>query len=69
LSPGLSIGHLLKMFEKGAGPLSKLVEKFSSNPDKLKLLRGNILELLSKYFENNYLRQDYLLAKGIKKSS
>lgn len=67
LSPGLSPGHLLNMFEKGAGPLSKLVEKLSSNPEVLKSLRNAILEILSMYFENNYLRQDYLLTKAIKK--
>ena len=67
MSPGLSIGHLLNMFEKGAGPLSKLVEKLSAKPKVLKSLRDSILEILSMYFENNYLRQDYLLTKAIKK--
>ena len=55
------------MFEKGAGPLSKLVEKFSTQPDKLVSLRTEILNTISQYFENNSLRQDYLLTKGIKK--
>lgn len=67
LSPGLSTGHLLNMFEKGAGPLYNLAEKLSSKPDALKSLRSDILEILSMYFENNYLRQDYLLTKANKK--
>ena len=67
ISPGLSISHLLGMFEKGAGPLSKLVEKLSSDPERLNLLRTEILNTISQYFENNSLRQDYLLTKGIKK--
>ena len=67
ISPGLSISHLLGMFEKGAGPLSKLVEKLSTQPDKLVSLRTEILNTISQYFENNSLRQDYLLTKGTKK--
>ena len=67
ISPGLSISHLLGMFEKGAGPLSKLVEKLSSDPERLNLLRTEILNTISQYFENNSLRQDYLLTKGVKK--
>ena len=67
ISPGLSISHLLGMFEKGAGPLSKLIEKLSSDPERLYLLRTEILNTISLYFENNSLRQDYLLTKGIKK--
>ena len=67
ISPGLSISHLLGMFEKGAGPLSKLVEKLSSDPERLNLLRTEILNTISQYFENNSLRQDYLLTKGTKK--
>ena len=67
ISPGLSISHLLGMFEKGAGPLSNLVEKLSTQPNKLVLLRTEILNTISQYFENNSLRQDYLLTKGTKK--
>ena len=67
ISPGLSISHLLGMFEKGAGPLSKLIEKLSSDPERLYLLRTEILNTISLYFENNSLRQDYLLTKRIKK--
>ena len=46
---------------------TKLVEKLSSNPERLNLLRTEILNTISLYFENNSLRQDYLLTKGIKK--
>ena len=55
ISPGLSIYHLLGMFEKGAGPLSKLIEKLSSDPERLYLLRTEILGTISQYFENNFL--------------
>ena len=64
--PGLSVQHIRNDFETGAGPLKRMVEKFSDDPTKLNALRSEIDSSISHYFENNHLRMDYLMTKAQK---
>jgi ubiquinone/menaquinone biosynthesis C-methylase UbiE len=67
MAPTLSPAHMLNLFEKNAGPLAKLVEALSKNREKLTDLRARALILISKFFQDNYLRQDFLMTRCIKK--
>ena len=65
--PGLSVTHIRTNFEKGAGPLKRMVEAFSEDPEKLLNLRNEIDRAISEYFDNNVLRMDFLMSKAKKK--
>ena len=67
LMPGLSVQHIRHNFETGAGPLKRMIENLSDEPAKLDALRSEIDSSISHYFEDNYLRMDYLMTKGQKK--
>ena len=67
IMPGLSVQHIRHNFETGAGPLKRMIEKLSDEPAKLDALRSEIDSSISHYFEDNYLRMDYLMTKGQKK--
>ena len=65
--PALSVQHLRNMVEQTAGPVVKLVEFLNAtDPGKLDAFRSEYDSLISEYFEENIVRQDYLLTKGRK---
>ncbi|MEM7465880.1 MAG: class I SAM-dependent methyltransferase [Pseudomonadota bacterium] len=64
--PTLSPRHLRLFMEANIGPMEKLVESPQSEPDTLATLRGEFEALISTYFENNLLRQDFLISRAIK---
>ena len=68
-APTMSPAHMLKLFEKNAGPLANLVKALVDDPTKLSELRSSALDLIEKFFSNNFLKQDFLMTKCIKKSS
>jgi SAM-dependent methyltransferase len=68
LVPALSPQHLRSFTERTAGPMVKLVESLAvSDPSKLVTFRREYDALVAEYFEENMVRQDYLitLAKKI----
>ena len=65
-TPILSPQHQRAMFERTVGPLVKLVQMLESDPPKLAAFRREFDEITAQYFENNYLRQDYLLTRAVK---
>ena len=67
-APTMSPAHMLKLFEKNAAPLSNLLKALGDDPTKLTELRNSALDLIKKYFSDNYLRQDFLMTRCIKKS-
>ncbi|MDC3081003.1 class I SAM-dependent methyltransferase [Paracoccaceae bacterium] len=67
-APTMSPAHMLKLFEKNAGPLANLVKTLADDPDKLTKLRNSALNLIEKFFSNNFLKQDFLMTRCIKKS-
>lgn len=66
-APTMSPAHMLKLFEKNAGPLANLVKALSNDPAKLQELRSSALMLLEKFFSHNFLKQDFLMTRCIKK--
>jgi SAM-dependent methyltransferase len=67
LVPTLSPQHFRANVERSAGPVRKLVETLSqSDPDKLASMRRELDALASEYLEDNQVRQDYLMVRGVK---
>ncbi|MGH8398864.1 MAG: class I SAM-dependent methyltransferase [Gammaproteobacteria bacterium] len=65
----LSIQHYRLFMEASIGPIAKLVEALStSDPARLATMRREFEELTALYFEDNHVRQDYLLTRAIKVS-
>ena len=67
LVPALSVEHQREMFERTAGPVLKLVESLRVvDPTRLAAFRTECDALAAEYFEDNVLRQDYLMTRGVK---
>ena len=67
LVPALSPQHNRAVTERTAGPLVKLVESLAaSDPAKLASFRREYDAIFSEYFEDNILRQDYLITRATK---
>jgi SAM-dependent methyltransferase len=59
--------HLRVFLETNVGPVSKLVQMLeASDPSKLAAFRKELEELAGLYFEDNHLRQDFLLTRATK---
>ena len=68
LFSALSPQHYRAQIEQTAGPMIKLVESLSaSDPDRLAQFRREYESLATPYFENNVVRQDYLLTRATKR--
>ena len=66
--PALSLQHYRNLIERTAGPMLKLVEMLSnSDPDRLAKFRHEYDALISPYFQDNIVRQDYLMTRAIKR--
>ena len=67
LVPALSVKNYRNHIESTAGPMLKLVEMLSaSDPDRLAQFRREYEALVAPYFEDNVVRQDYLLTRATK---
>jgi len=65
--PTLSPAHARANYEKTAGPVTKLVEALStSDQARLSEFRREFDALVAEYFEDNLVRQDYLLTRATK---
>ena len=63
----LSVVHARRFFEKYIGPLTKLVERLSAtDPDTLARLRAELDAAALPYFDDNFLRQGFLLSRAVK---
>jgi len=66
-APNLSVPHLRASFEANVGPIGKLCAALAaSDPAKLATLRGELEALMEEYFENNALRQNFLVSRAVK---
>ena len=65
-APTMSPAHMLRLFEKNAGPLANLVKALSVDSTQLSNLRSSALVLIEKFFSNNFLRQDFLMTRCVK---
>jgi len=67
LVPALSVQGYRDYLERTAGPMLKLVESLgASDPARLQRFRHDYDALVDPYFENNIVRQDYLLTRAVK---
>jgi hypothetical protein len=63
----LSPQHYRVFMETNFGPAKKLLEGLDkSDPAKAAAFRRELEQLAAEYFENNALRQDYLLTRAVK---
>ncbi len=62
----LSARHVRAYMERNVGPVTKLVESLSADPTKLAAFRAEFDALIALYFEDNTMRQDYLLTRAVK---
>jgi SAM-dependent methyltransferase len=66
--PALSLPHYRAQIERTAGPMLKLVAMLSeSDPQKLAKFRREYDAMIAPYFEDNIVRQDYLLTRATKR--
>ncbi|HEY0266656.1 MAG TPA: class I SAM-dependent methyltransferase [Rhizomicrobium sp.] len=63
--PALSIAHFRGFMEQSVGPMQKLVERFAQDVAGLAALRGEFDALAALYYQDNVMRQDYLLTRAI----
>ena len=67
LIPALSPRHHRENTERTAPPVMRLVESLTqADPAKLAEFRREMEALAAEYFENNTVRQDYLLTRAVK---
>jgi len=67
LFPALSVPGYRDHIERTAGPMLKLVESLAtSDPARLAQFRREYDALVAPYFEDNIVRQDYLLTRAVK---
>jgi SAM-dependent methyltransferase len=64
--PALSPAHCRVFMEQNVGPVTKLTKVLEGEPDKLASLRREFEDLIACYFENNTVRQDYLVTRATK---
>ena len=65
--PALSVAHHRTMFERTAGPVITLVQELAaSKPARLADLRRDYEALVAEYWQDNLVRQDYLLTRATK---
>ena len=63
----LSTAHQRLAMEASVGPIMRVVKTLSaSDPEKLAAFRAEFDGLLAQYFDDNRLRQDYLMTRAIK---
>ena len=67
VAPQLSIGHARIMFERTIGPVTKLVFMLESQPERLAQLRTEVEALVATIFEDNHLRQHFLMTRATKR--
>ena len=65
--PALSIAHFRSQMEQTVGPFQKLLESVSHDAPRLTALRGELEAEAAKYFEDNLVRQEFLLTRARKR--
>lgn len=65
--PALSPQHYRKGIEETLGPVVKLVAALKDEPDRLAAFRAELDGFIARHFENNVVRQQYLMTRATKK--
>jgi SAM-dependent methyltransferase len=66
LVPALSPQHQRVLLERTAGPAIKVVESLAADPSKLAAFRREYEAIAAEYFEDNAVRQGYLMTRATK---
>jgi SAM-dependent methyltransferase len=64
--PALSPQHFRNFMETTVGPLTKLVQNCKDDPAKLKAFRTEFELLITEFFDNNTLRQHFIMTRAKK---
>jgi hypothetical protein len=64
--PALSPQHYRKSIEETLGPVVKLVDSLKNEPARLADFRKELDGFVAKYFEDNAVRQHYLMTRATK---
>ena len=67
LFPALSPQHYRKGIEETLGPVVKLIATLKDDPAKLAAFRAELDGFVARYFEDNVVRQHYLMTRATKK--
>lgn len=62
--PALSLAHLREFMERSVGPIQKLVERLSPEPERLQAVRAELEALAAPYYADNVMHQSYLLTRA-----
>ncbi len=65
--PGLSPKQIAIRFEESAAPVIKVVQTLKNDAARLGAFRAALEKLVSHYFIDNQVRQDYLMTRALKK--
>jgi SAM-dependent methyltransferase len=65
--PMLSPRHGRLFMEQNIGPVTRVVAHLASDPDRLAAFRHELEDLIGLYFEDNTMRQDFLVTRAVKK--
>jgi len=66
LFPALSPAHYRVFFEGNAGPVLRLVQTLQAVPTRLAAFRREFEEIATENFQDNVVRQDYLMTRATK---
>ena len=65
--PTLSPAHMREFLEANIGPVGKLTETMEAEPARLASFREELEALIAEYFDDNIVRQDFLISRAIKR--
>jgi ubiquinone/menaquinone biosynthesis C-methylase UbiE len=66
LAAALSPQHYRHFLEQVSGPMARLLQALKDDPERLARFRREYDELTAQYFENNVVRQDFLMTRATK---
>ncbi len=64
--PALSLAHYRLGFERGVGPAMRIVQKYKDDPKALAAFRQEFDAIVASYFQENVVRQEYLMSRATK---
>jgi SAM-dependent methyltransferase len=64
--PSLSPAHVRLFMERNAAPVSRVIESLAGDAVRLALFRQEYDALIALYFNDNIVRQDFLMSRAVK---
>lgn len=65
--PALSPAHARIFMERNAAPVLKIVESLGAEPERLAAFRAEFDALAGQFFHDNFVRQDFLMSRAVKR--